>query len=28
MRRLIADGVDGIITDFPDRLLNILKDDK
>jgi glycerophosphoryl diester phosphodiesterase len=28
IRRLIADGVDGIITDFPDRLLNILKEDK
>jgi glycerophosphoryl diester phosphodiesterase len=26
MRRLIAAGVDGIITDFPDRLLNVLRD--
>ncbi len=24
MRHLIATGVDGIITDYPDRLLNIL----
>ena len=26
MRRLIADGVDGIITDYPDRLLSLLRD--
>jgi glycerophosphoryl diester phosphodiesterase len=26
MRRLIVAGVDGIITDFPDRLLNVLRD--
>jgi glycerophosphoryl diester phosphodiesterase len=26
MRRLIAAGVDGIITDYPDRLLNVLSD--
>jgi glycerophosphoryl diester phosphodiesterase len=25
MRRLIAAGVDGIITDYPDRLLNVLR---
>jgi glycerophosphoryl diester phosphodiesterase len=27
MRRLIAAGVDGIITDFPDRLLGVLRDE-
>jgi glycerophosphoryl diester phosphodiesterase len=26
MRRLIATGVDGIITDYPDRLLSILRE--
>ncbi len=26
MRRLIAEGVDGIITDYPDRLLSVLRD--
>jgi glycerophosphoryl diester phosphodiesterase len=26
MRRLIAEGVDGIITDYPDRLLKVLRD--
>jgi glycerophosphoryl diester phosphodiesterase len=26
MRRLIAAGVDGIITDYPDRLLSVLRD--
>ena len=27
MRRLIAEGVDGIITDYPDRLLTLLRDE-
>jgi glycerophosphoryl diester phosphodiesterase len=26
MRRLVAEGVDGIITDYPDRLLSVLRD--
>ena len=26
MRRLIQAGVDGIITDYPDRLLSVLRD--
>jgi glycerophosphoryl diester phosphodiesterase len=26
MRRLIEAGVDGIITDYPDRLLSVLRD--
>jgi glycerophosphoryl diester phosphodiesterase len=26
MRRLIAEGVDGMITDYPDRLLSVLRD--
>lgn len=28
MRRLIGDGVDGIITDYPDRLLSVIGDQK
>jgi glycerophosphoryl diester phosphodiesterase len=26
MRRLISEGVDGIITDYPDRLLEVLRE--
>jgi glycerophosphoryl diester phosphodiesterase len=26
MRRLVAAGIDGIITDYPDRLLSVLGD--